>query len=96
MGAVQELHRHLETLTFAGDKQRMLSRNMEPASAVGSEIVSTRWNDIQLLHARVLGHGEDEAIGKRFMLLRAWAERLSFCHAAPIRRPPCEAGVEEE
>jgi type IV secretory pathway VirD2 relaxase len=59
----------LKALAIAGDKQKMLSRNMEPASAVGNQIVNGKWNDIQLLHARILGHDEDETTGKRYMLL---------------------------
>lgn len=61
----------LKSMAVAGDKQKMLSKNMEPASAVGSEIVNANWNDIQLLHGRVLGHDEDEATGKRYMLLES-------------------------
>ena len=61
----------LKTLSIAGDKQKMLSRNMEPASSVGNEIVSAKWNDIQLLHARILGHDEEESSGRRYMLLES-------------------------
>lgn len=59
----------LKSLTIAGDKQKMLIRHMEPASSVGQAIISAKWNDIKYAEARVLGHSEDEATGKRFMLL---------------------------
>lgn len=61
----------LKTLTFAGDKQRMLSKHMEPASAVGSQIVSGNWDDITILQGRILGHDEDEATGRRYMLFES-------------------------
>jgi type IV secretory pathway VirD2 relaxase len=61
----------LKALSFAGDKQRMLTNKMEPASAVGSDILSAKWNDIDILQGRVLGHNEDENSGKRYMIIES-------------------------
>jgi hypothetical protein len=59
----------LRSLALAGDKQKMLLRHMEPASSVGQSIASAKWSDVRHMEARILGHSEDEATGKRFMLL---------------------------
>jgi len=61
----------LRALTFAGDKQRMLTKQMEPASEVGGTIMSAKWNDIDYFQGRVLGHNEDDNTGKRYMTLES-------------------------
>ncbi len=61
----------LRTLQIAGDRQKMMSRHMEPASSTDQRIVALSWNQVQHLTARVLGHGEDEATGARFMILES-------------------------
>lgn len=66
----------IKALAQAGDKQRMLSRHMAPASSIGQEIQTGNWNQINNLNARVLGHDEDEQSGKRYMLIESTDGRI--------------------
>jgi type IV secretory pathway VirD2 relaxase len=66
----------IKNLAQVGDRQRMLSRHMAPASSVGQEIQNGNWNDVQHLNARILGHDEDEETGKRYMLVEATDGRI--------------------
>lgn len=61
--------RTLRNLQIAGDKQKMLGRSMVPASSTDQPILSMRWNQIDTMHARILGHGEDEVTSKRFLMI---------------------------
>lgn len=61
--------RTLRALQLAGDKQKMLGRSMEPASSNKQPVITMQWSQVEHLHARILGHGEDEATGRRFMML---------------------------
>jgi hypothetical protein len=65
----KDFQKALRALQTAGDMQKMLHRNMSPASSVDQAIVMKKWPDVTNLRARVLGHGQDEATNKRFMLL---------------------------
>ncbi len=58
----------LKTVQSVGDKQKMLLRHMDAASATTLPVVSAQWKDINVLQGRVLGHGEVEGSEKRYML----------------------------
>ncbi len=58
----------LKTVQSVGDKQKMLLRHMDAASATTLPVVSAQWKDINVLQGRVLGHGEIEGSEKRYML----------------------------
>ncbi len=58
----------LKTVQSVGDKQKMLLRHMDAASATTLPVVSAQWKDITVLQGRVLGHGEIEGSEKRYML----------------------------
>ena len=66
----------LQTVQAVGDKQKMMARHMEAASDVNLPVVFTQWKDIELLQGRVLGHGEEEGSGKRYLLLEGTDGRV--------------------
>ena len=66
----------LQTVQAVGDKQKMMARHMEAASDVNLPVVFTQWKDVELLQGRVLGHGEEEGSGKRYMLLEGTDDRI--------------------
>lgn len=65
----KDFQKSLRALQIAGDMQKMLNRDMSPASSVDQPIVMKKWPDVESLRARVLGHGQDEGTNKRFMIL---------------------------
>ena len=73
----------LRTLQTAGDRQRMLQRHMEFASAPNLPIVADGWKRFKQLEGRVLGHGEEESTGKRYLLIEGVDGKV---HYLPHRR----------
>jgi len=63
--------KNLTALQTAGDKQKMMHRHMAPASSTDQPITALKWTEVTELDARVLGHGEEEDTGRRFMIVES-------------------------
>jgi type IV secretory pathway VirD2 relaxase len=68
----------LKTAQMAGDRQRTFARQMAKASDMNLPFVSDNWNAVDGLKGRVLGHGEEEARGKHFMLVEGVDGKIHY------------------
>jgi type IV secretory pathway VirD2 relaxase len=68
----------LKTVQMAGDRQKTLARQMALASDMNMPVVVEDWQKLTTLEGRVLGHGEEELKGKRFMLIEGTDGKLHY------------------
>jgi type IV secretory pathway VirD2 relaxase len=68
----------LRAIQIAGDRQKMLARHMDVASAINLPVIAQQWKDLPPMSARVLGHGEEDATGKRYLLLEGLDGRIHY------------------
>ena len=68
----------LKTVQMAGDRQKTLARQMALASDMNMPVVVEDWRKLTTLQGRVLGHGEEDAKGKHFMLIEGTDGKLHY------------------
>lgn len=68
----------VKAIQIAGDRQKMLARHMDVASAINLPVVADQWKDLAPMSGRVLGHGEEDATGRGYLLLEGLDGKIHY------------------